>query len=46
MIMGTPIMGVMAFIGITPDDTGITLIKVHNNAMTAPHKAVAGSNMI
>lgn len=46
IIIGTPIIGVMAFIGMTPDDIGMTLINVHNRAITAPHNAVAGSNMM
>ena len=45
MIIGTPITGVIALIGMTPDDAGSTLMNVHNNAITAPHRAVAGNSV-
>lgn len=43
IIMGTPIMGVIALMGITPDEIGRTLMSEQSNAITAPHSAVAGS---
>lgn len=41
--MGTPIMGVIALMGITPDETGMTLMREQSSAITAPHSAVAGN---
>lgn len=46
MIIGTPIIGVMALIGITPIEEGITLISVHKSAITAPASIVMGSNVL
>ena len=45
-MIGTPITGVIALIGITPHDEGATLIRQHNNAITAPASAVAGSKTV
>lgn len=36
-------MGVMALMGITPDEMGRTLMREQSSAITAPHSAVAGS---
>ena len=36
-------MGVIALMGITPDEIGRTLMSEQSNAITAPHSAVAGS---
>ena len=44
IIMGTPMIGVIALIGIT--DEGNTLMRLHNNAITAPARAVAGSKTV
>lgn len=44
--MGTPIMGVIALMGIMPEAEGTTLMSVHNNATTAPARAVAGKSTI
>ncbi len=41
--MGTPIMGVIALMGITPEEIGLTLMREHSSAITAPHNAVAGN---
>lgn len=43
IIMGTPIMGVIALMGITPEEIGMTLMREHSSAITAPHNAVAGN---
>lgn len=45
-MIGTPIIGVIALIGITPHDAGSTLMRLHNNAITAPARAVAGSKTV
>lgn len=44
--MGTPIIGVMAFMGIMPDEVGIMLNNVHNRAVVAPARAVVGNNIV
>ena len=44
--MGTPIMGVIALMGIMPDAEGTTLMSVQHNATTAPARAVAGKSTI
>ena len=46
IIIGTPITGVIALIGITPHDAGNTLMRLHKSATTAPAKAVAGSKTV
>ena len=46
MIIGTPIIGVMALMGITPIDVGVTLNNVHSRAITAPASIVIGSNVL
>lgn len=45
-MIGTPIIGVMAFIGITPIDAGATLMRVHKRAITAPDSMVTGSRVL
>lgn len=40
---GAPKIGVMAFRGIVPAEPGITLIRLHNNAMKAPVSIVTGN---
>lgn len=40
--MGTPITGVIAFIGIIPIEVGNTLISVHKRAITVPLNIVIG----
>ncbi len=40
---GAPKIGVMAFRGMTPPVSGITLIRLHNKAANAPIRIVKGS---
>ncbi len=42
IMTGAPKTGVMAFNGIIPAEPGITLIKLHNNAIKVPVSIVAG----
>lgn len=46
MIIGTPIIGVIALIGIMPYDFGNTLISVQSSAMAAPESIVAGRRRV
>lgn len=41
-MIGTPMIGVIAFIGITPKETGNMLMKVQSKAITAPVSIVTG----
>lgn len=46
MIMGTPMTGVIAFIGIIPIDDGSTLNSVHSRAVAPPNSIVAGRRVL
>ena len=42
MITGAPKIGVIAFKGMTPENIGNTLIRLHNRAMNEPIRIVQG----
>jgi hypothetical protein len=46
IITGTPIIGVMALIGIIPIETGATLTSEHSRAITAPANMVIGVRIL
>ena len=43
-MIGTPITGVMALIGIMPIDTGSTLMNVQSKAIAEPVSIVTGNS--
>lgn len=45
MMMGAPMMGVMALSGSRPLSPGSVLMRLHSRAMAAPQSMVVGSSV-